>query len=46
LKEQLKPYKTGEGSVNLPLDKPLPIPLVTKIVKPRMKMNEAGFAMH
>ena len=46
LKEELKPYKTGRGSVQFPLDKPLPEALITKIVKAHLKMNEAGIAMH
>ena len=41
LKEELRPYKTGRGSVQFPLDKPLPLPLITKIVKVHAKMNEA-----
>jgi len=42
LKEELKPYKTGRGSVQFPLDKPLPVGLIEKIVKAHVKMNEAG----
>ena len=40
LKQELKPYKTGRGSVQFPFDRPLPIRLVTKIVKVHLKMNE------
>lgn len=32
-------YKTGRGSVQLPLDKPMPASLITKIVKWRINMN-------
>ena len=46
LKEELKPYKTGRGSVQFPLDKPLPVPLITKIVRAHAKMNEAGNVTH
>jgi uncharacterized protein YdhG (YjbR/CyaY superfamily) len=41
LKEELRPYKTGKGSVQFPLDKPLPAPLITKIVRAHMRLNEA-----
>ena len=36
-KEDLSIYKTGKGSVQFPLDKPMPLKLITKIVKFRMK---------
>lgn len=32
-------YKTGKGTVQFPLDKPMPLDLVTKIVKFRIKEN-------
>jgi len=34
-------YKTGKGSVQFPLDEPMPLSLITKIVKYRIKENEA-----
>lgn len=34
-KEQLKDYKTSKGAIQFPLDKPLPIELIKKIVKYR-----------
>jgi uncharacterized protein YdhG (YjbR/CyaY superfamily) len=34
-------YKHSKGAVQFPLDKPLPLKLVTKIVKYRVKANEA-----
>jgi uncharacterized protein YdhG (YjbR/CyaY superfamily) len=37
-KELLK-YKQGKGSVQFPLDKPMPLSLITKIVKFRVKEN-------
>ena len=46
LKKELGPYKRGRGSIQFPLDKPLPLPLITKIVKAHAKMNETGIAMH
>jgi len=39
-KKELSKYKTGKGSVQFPLDKPLPLKLVTKIVKFRVVQNE------
>jgi len=38
----LSKYKTAAGSVQFPLQEPLPLPLVTKIVKFRVKENKAG----
>lgn len=35
----LAPYKTGKGSVQFPLDKPMPLALIIRIVKLRMKQN-------
>ncbi len=37
--KELAPYKQGKGSVQFPLDRPLPLPLITKIVKFRAKEN-------
>lgn len=37
--KQLSVYKAGKGSVQFPLDKPLPLALITKIVKFRVKEN-------
>lgn len=37
--EQLKKYKTSKGAIQFPLDKPLPLALITKIVKYRLKQN-------
>lgn len=36
---ELSKYKQGKGSVQFPLDKPLPSGLITKIVKFRVKEN-------
>jgi uncharacterized protein YdhG (YjbR/CyaY superfamily) len=38
-RKELSPYKQGKGSVQFPLDQPMPLDLITKIVKYRMKEN-------
>jgi len=38
-KKELSPYKAGKGSIQFPLNEPLPLSLVTKIVKFRVKDN-------
>jgi len=40
-KKELSVYKQGKGSVQFPLDQPIPYDLVTKIVKFRVKENLA-----
>lgn len=40
-KEELKKYKTSKGTVQLPLEEPLPVGLITRIVKFRVKENTA-----
>lgn len=39
--EELKGYKTGKGSVQFPHDRPLPVSLIRKIIRFRIKENEA-----
>lgn len=39
-KKELTGYKGGKGTVQFPLDKPIPLDLVKRIVKYRMKQNE------
>lgn len=39
-KKELSVYKSGKGSVQFPLDKPLPLKLITQIVQFRVKQNE------
>jgi uncharacterized protein YdhG (YjbR/CyaY superfamily) len=38
-KKDLAGYKTGRGSVQFPLDKPMPLALIRKIVRYRLKEN-------
>jgi uncharacterized protein YdhG (YjbR/CyaY superfamily) len=40
-KEELSEYKTGKGSVQFPHDKPLPLELISEIVKFRVLENLA-----
>lgn len=40
-KKELSVYKGAKGSVQFPLDKPLPTELIKKIVRYKMKENEA-----
>ena len=36
-KDDLTKYKTAKGSIQLPMDKPLPLPLIRRIAKFRVK---------
>lgn len=38
-KSELAPFKTSKGAIQFPMDKPLPLSLVKKIVKFRIKEN-------
>ena len=38
-KKELSVYKGAKGSIQFPIDKPLPLALITKIVKFRVKKN-------
>lgn len=40
-KKELSPYKHAKGSIQFPLDKPIPFDLVRKMVKFRVKENES-----
>ena len=41
LKKELSKYKGGKGTVQFPLKKPIPVSLIKKIVKYRIKENSA-----
>jgi len=43
-KRELAPYAFAKGSIQFPLDKPIPYDLIVKIVKFRMQENLAGAA--
>src|SRR5512145_28444 len=38
-KKELSSYKTAKGSVQFPIDQPLPLPLIRRIVEYRVKEN-------
>ncbi len=38
-KDKLKPYELSKGTIRFPLNKPVPVKLVTEIVKYRVKEN-------
>ena len=41
-KKELAGYVTTKSAVHLPLDEKIPVPLIKKLVKARMKKNDAG----
>lgn len=41
-KKELRDYETTMATVRIPIDKPLPIALVKKLIRARMRKNEAG----
>ena len=41
LRDELRSYETSKGTIRFPIDRPLPTGLVKKIVKTRLKQNEA-----
>ena len=40
--KEVEPYKTSKGTLQFTVDKPIPVSLVKKIVKARMKQNEVN----
>ena len=40
-KKELKGFSTSKGTVHFPMDKPLPIALIKKMVKARVAQNES-----
>jgi uncharacterized protein YdhG (YjbR/CyaY superfamily) len=38
-REELSKYQTSKGAIRFPIDQPLPIPLIRKIVRYRVKEN-------
>lgn len=38
--KELEGFKTSKGTVQFPLDKPLPVSLIKKLVKERVKQNQ------
>jgi uncharacterized protein YdhG (YjbR/CyaY superfamily) len=41
-KQELRSFKTSKGAIQFPMDKPIPVALVKKIVKFRLKENARG----
>ena len=44
-KDELKTYRTSKGTLQFPVDKPLPVALVKKMVKARIADNEKKKAL-
>jgi uncharacterized protein YdhG (YjbR/CyaY superfamily) len=43
-KNELKRFETSKGTIRFPLDEPLPVPLIQKIVRMRVVQNKAKAA--
>ncbi|MEO7175120.1 MAG: DUF1801 domain-containing protein [Saprospiraceae bacterium] len=43
-KDELSKYKGAKGSVQFPLDKPMPLDLISRIVKYRIELSKAKIA--
>lgn len=44
-REELAGYKTSKGAIQFPLDEPLPLALIAKIVQFRVKENKEEYAI-
>ena len=40
-RNELKGFRTSKGTIHFPLDKPLPVALIKKLVKARVAQNES-----
>jgi uncharacterized protein YdhG (YjbR/CyaY superfamily) len=45
LKNEMSAYEGSKGTIKFPLDKPMPLTLIKKMVKYRMKLNEEKEAL-
>lgn len=45
MKKEMSAYEGSKGTIKFPLDKPMPLTLIKKMVKYRMKENEARAAL-
>ena len=45
LKKEMSAFEGSKGTIKFPLDKPMPLTLIKKMVKHRMKENEVKAAM-
>ena len=45
LKEEMSAYEGSKGTIKFPLDKPMPLTLIKKMVKYRLKQNEMKAAL-
>jgi uncharacterized protein YdhG (YjbR/CyaY superfamily) len=45
LKKEMSAYEGSKGTIKFPLDKPMPLTLIKKMVKYRIKENEARAAL-
>ena len=43
-KQELSSYKQGKGSVQFPLDQPIPFELISKIVRYRVEENQSNYS--
>jgi uncharacterized protein YdhG (YjbR/CyaY superfamily) len=41
-KDELKGFSTSKGTIHFPLDKPMPVELIKKIVRARVAQSESG----